>query len=146
MQYTTVLTAGYHPLPVPGVFAVTVTATPATLGALLAAAGAAIPVYSDKSLPASSPIANRFPRHVIFQSTGGNANSIYITWDGQTAPNSTPNPVVGWELTPGGYVKFEDGYALLENAINGGRILPDNDTAFQFVADAETALNVIFSD
>lgn len=136
-------TSPYQPLTQSGVFAVTVTATPATLGALLVAAGKAIPVITDTNNPRTGV---RFPRHVIFQSTGGNADSIYLTWDGQTAPNSTPNPVVGWEMTPGGYAKFENGYALLENDVNGGTISPTNDTAFQFVADGDTTMNVLFSD
>lgn len=141
MAYTTVLTAPYQPLNVQGFFPITITATPSTLGALMAAANFTIPVIVRKDVAGGQ--TNRFPRHLLIQSTGGNSDSFYVTWDNATDPQSTPNPVIGWEVTPGGYVKFEDGYVLLENGegING-----TNNTAIRLVADGETAVNAVFSD
>ncbi len=138
-----VTSSAWSPTGVASVIPVTVTATPATLGALIVAAGSTIPLVADSNHPT---VGYRYPRHVVFSSTAGNADSIYLTFDGKTDPQSTPNPIIGAEMAPGGEAKFEDGYALLENAINGGVISGTNDTAFRFVADGDTLMCVIFSD
>lgn len=131
--------SAFNPLGVAGTFAVTVTSTAQTLGQLLATATAAIPIIPIEG----NPVSSRFPTHLLLQSTFGNADSIYMTMDGVTAPVSAVSPTIGWEITPGGFVKLTNCANFLNNGkgVNAG-----NDTALQFIADDNTYLAVIFTD
>ena len=131
--------SAYHPLGVAGTFAVTVTSSVQTLGQLLATASKAIPIIAIEGNPKSF----RFPTHLLLQSTFGNADSIYMTMDNVTAPVSSVSPTIGWEITPGGFIKIPNVAPFLEN---GEGVNVGNNTAFKFIADDDTYLAVIFTD
>lgn len=125
---------------------VTVTNVATRLQDLITAAAGVIPTFNDERYTFSEPpTPQRTTFHVLFQVPIAAANPVYCTWDNNTAP-VVGGP--GLEFEPGTIYKFENAGATL--MIVGGRSTGiyrcDPKTAFQFIATANTVMNVAFSD
>lgn len=125
---------------------VTVTNVATRLLDLITAAAGVIPTMDDDRYTFSNPpIQQRTPYHVLFTVPAAAANPIYVTWDNNTAP-VVNGP--GMEMVPGITYKFESaGPSLM---IPGGKSVGlyqvNAKTAFQFIATANTVMQVSFSD
>jgi hypothetical protein len=122
-------------------FSVTVTNAAKRLGG--AGGLLTIPSVPDERASLANPQRYRPPRHLILGNPSTNANSIWFTWDNNTAP-AVGGP--GFELAAGMQVQFEVVGDTFYSHGPGDKIAINAGSALQFIATANTTLNVTFSD